>query len=154
MKNLLVPGVVFLLCMIIGGIGFLAGSQFRFSPVRLVDCRTYDRKKTQRKEVDPEIKFVGYVRGRSQRTLKNKYAGFVAKVNVYSHRRVKKGDVILEYDHEAMYLVSALVKGLEEVCDGFRGDALRLRRAARQSVVVTGQRLSRKADAAEGCETA
>ncbi len=42
--------------------------------------------------------FVGYVRGRSRTILKNKYAGFVSKVNFYSHRRVKKGDTILEYD--------------------------------------------------------
>ena len=42
--------------------------------------------------------FVGYVRGRSRTILKNKYAGFVSKVNFYSQRRVKKGDVILEYD--------------------------------------------------------
>ncbi len=41
---------------------------------------------------------VGYVRGRSVTTLKNKYAGFVSKVHIYSQQRVKKGDVILEYD--------------------------------------------------------
>lgn len=46
--------------------------------------------------------FTGFVRGRSQLTLKNKYAGFVSKVNVYSHQRVKKGDVILEYDDLAL----------------------------------------------------
>lgn len=40
----------------------------------------------------------GYVRGGGQVTLKNKYAGFVSKVNFYSQSRVKKGDVILEYD--------------------------------------------------------
>ncbi|MBR2723590.1 MAG: hypothetical protein IKB77_04580 [Lentisphaeria bacterium] len=40
----------------------------------------------------------GYVRGRSQTTLKNKYAGFVKKVYHYSYAKVKKGDVILEYD--------------------------------------------------------
>ncbi|MBP5182748.1 MAG: hypothetical protein J6331_06955 [Lentisphaeria bacterium] len=44
---------------------------------------------------------IGYVRGSSQTTLKNKYAGFVSKVHFYSQARVKKGDVILEYDdHE------------------------------------------------------
>ena len=41
---------------------------------------------------------VGYVRGRSKTTLKNKYSGYVTKVNFYSQSRVKKGDVILEYD--------------------------------------------------------
>ena len=40
----------------------------------------------------------GYVRGKGRTTLKNKYSGYVGKVNVYSHTRVKKGDVILEYD--------------------------------------------------------
>lgn len=43
----------------------------------------------------------GYVRGSGQTTLKNKYAGFVSKVYFYSQSKVKKGDVILEYDdHE------------------------------------------------------
>lgn len=41
---------------------------------------------------------VGYVRGRSKTTLKNKYSGYVTKVHHYSQSRVKKGDVILEYD--------------------------------------------------------
>ena len=44
------------------------------------------------------IRANGRVRGRSQTTLRNKYAGFVSKVYFYSHARVKKGDVILEYD--------------------------------------------------------
>lgn len=44
------------------------------------------------------IRGTGYVRGSSQRTLKNKYASYVSKVNFYSQQRVKKGDVILEYD--------------------------------------------------------
>ena len=44
------------------------------------------------------VRGTGYVRGRSQRTLKNKFAGYVSKVNFYSQQRVKKGDVILEYD--------------------------------------------------------
>lgn len=40
----------------------------------------------------------GYVRGGGKTTLKNKYAGYVSKVHFYSQARVKKGDVILEYD--------------------------------------------------------
>ena len=40
----------------------------------------------------------GYVRGKGRTTLKNKYSAYVSKVNIYSHTRVKKGDVILEYD--------------------------------------------------------
>lgn len=45
-----------------------------------------------------QIYITGYIRGRSKTTLKNKYSGFVRKVNFYSQSRVKKGDVILEYD--------------------------------------------------------
>lgn len=41
---------------------------------------------------------IGFVRGIGQVTLKNKFAGFVSKVNFVSQNRVKKGDVILEYD--------------------------------------------------------
>lgn len=48
------------------------------------------------------IFFTGFVRGRSMLTLKNKYAGFVTKVHVFSHQRVKQGDVILEYDDLAL----------------------------------------------------
>ena len=41
---------------------------------------------------------VGYVRGKGRTILKNKYSGYVTKINFYSQSRVKKGDVILEYD--------------------------------------------------------
>ena len=44
------------------------------------------------------VRGTGFVRGRSTRTLKNKYASYVSKVNFYSQARVKKGDVIIEYD--------------------------------------------------------
>ncbi len=44
------------------------------------------------------VSVVGYVRGRGRTTLKNKYSGYVTKVHHYSQARVKKGDVILEYD--------------------------------------------------------
>ena len=47
---------------------------------------------------DGVIRAQGYFRGRSMVTLKNKYAGFVSKVHIYSGKPVKKGDVILEYD--------------------------------------------------------
>ena len=40
----------------------------------------------------------GFVRGRSRTVLRNKFAGFVSKVNVYSQTPVKQGDVIIEYD--------------------------------------------------------
>ena len=45
-----------------------------------------------------EIIGYGYLRGRSQYALKNKYGSFVSKVHIYSYKPVKKGDCILEYD--------------------------------------------------------
>ena len=50
------------------------------------------------KKVTRIVRGTGYVRGRSTRTLKNKYAAYVSKVNFYSQARVKKGDVIIEYE--------------------------------------------------------
>ena len=44
------------------------------------------------------VSVVGYVRGRSKTTLKNKYSGYVTKVHYYSQSRVKKCDFILEFD--------------------------------------------------------
>ena len=44
------------------------------------------------------IRAAGLVRGRSRNTLRNKYAGFVKKVNFTPGNRVKQGDVIIEYD--------------------------------------------------------
>ncbi len=41
---------------------------------------------------------MGYVRGSSRVILRNKNAGFVTKVNFYDQDKVRKGDVILEYD--------------------------------------------------------
>ena len=63
-------------------------------------CRAYPQKDTP---PPPEtgkktVSGIGYVRGIGCVTLKNKYAGFVSKVNFYSQQRVKKGDVILTYD--------------------------------------------------------
>ena len=53
-------------------------------------------------EVEPEeptiVRAVGYVRGKSRTVLRNKYSGFVTKVNFYSYAKVKAGDVILEFD--------------------------------------------------------
>lgn len=64
---------------------------------------TFGGERTLQKEKETEkVKKIvygrGYVRGSSQYTLKNKYGAFVKKVNIYSHRMAKKGDVILEYD--------------------------------------------------------
>ena len=44
------------------------------------------------------VRAIGRVRSSSNVTLRNKFPGFVSKINFYSQRRVKKGDVILEYD--------------------------------------------------------
>lgn len=41
---------------------------------------------------------IGYVRGSKRVVLRNKVPGFVSKVNHRSQARVRKGDVILEYD--------------------------------------------------------
>ena len=44
------------------------------------------------------VRGMGFVRGRKRAVLRNKFAGFVTKVNVYSQTHVKPGDVIIEYD--------------------------------------------------------
>ena len=44
------------------------------------------------------VRGMGYVRGRKRVILRNKFAGFVTKVHVYSQTKVKPGDVIIEYD--------------------------------------------------------
>ena len=44
------------------------------------------------------VRGMGFVRGRKRVVLRNKFAGFVTKVNIYSQTLVKKGDVIIEYD--------------------------------------------------------
>lgn len=44
----------------------------------------------------------GYSRANSQTTLCCKYAGYVSRIYIYSGRKVKAGDVILEYDDLAL----------------------------------------------------
>ncbi|MBQ6352382.1 MAG: hypothetical protein IJJ28_03845, partial [Lentisphaeria bacterium] len=44
------------------------------------------------------IRGFGFVRGRSKTVLRNKFAGFVTKVHIYSQTMVTQGDVIIEYD--------------------------------------------------------
>jgi len=44
------------------------------------------------------VRGMGFVRGRKRAVLRNKFAGFVTKVNIYSQTVVKPGDVIIEYD--------------------------------------------------------
>lgn len=80
---------------VVGGISFLLGMQNGNPSILTIDHVLSGRRKSHDAE-KTVISFVGYVRGRSQTTLKNKYAGFVSKVRVTSHRRVKKGDVIVE----------------------------------------------------------
>ena len=44
------------------------------------------------------VRGMGFVRGRKRFVLRNKFAGFVSQVRVYSQTPVKQGDVIIEYD--------------------------------------------------------
>ena len=44
------------------------------------------------------VRGMGFVRGRKRAVLRNKFAGFVTKVRIYSQTKVKPGDVIIEYD--------------------------------------------------------
>lgn len=74
----------------VGTIGFLCGSKTA-EPLAVSS-------ETVSKESKNVVVGTGFVRGIGQRTLKNKYASYVSKVNFYSQQRVKKGDVILEYD--------------------------------------------------------
>ena len=60
--------------------------------------REPDKKASKDKKRPRIVRGTGFVRGRSTRTLKNKYAAYVSKVNFYSQARVKKGDVIIEYE--------------------------------------------------------
>lgn len=66
----------------------------------VVGCRrnTPDEKVLKPPQERQMIYGIGYVRGGKRVVLKNKVAGFVSKVNCLSQARVKKGDVILEYD--------------------------------------------------------
>ena len=99
MKNWLTGLAVVIGFFVIGGVCFLLGMQNGNTSILTID-RTQPRGRNE--SADGEISFVGYIRGRSQTTLKNKYAGFVSKVRVYSQRRVKKGDVIIEYDDHTL----------------------------------------------------
>ncbi|MBQ6472409.1 MAG: hypothetical protein IJJ33_10525 [Victivallales bacterium] len=55
-------------------------------------------KEAEEPEEPTIIRAVGFVRGKGRTVLRNKYSGFVSKVNFYSHAKVKAGDVILEFD--------------------------------------------------------
>lgn len=84
--------------------------QYRFIPLSLSLCVLLGlcacEKKTDQtfpeKKPSGVIFGNGFVRGISMTTLKNKYASFVKKVHVYSHKRVKKGQLILEYDDHTL----------------------------------------------------
>jgi len=61
------------------------------------------------------VRGMGFVRGRKRVVLRNKFAGFVSKVNVYSQTQVKKGDVIIEYDDlDARTAVEKLENSISE----------------------------------------
>ena len=106
MKPWLVFLVVLAAVLTVGSVGFLLGMQNVENSIITVSRYIPGRRIHHRIEKGicqpDEISFVGYVRGYSQNTLKNKYAGFVSKVRVYSHKMVKKGDVILEYDRHTL----------------------------------------------------
>ena len=99
MKAWLTALAVLIGFFVIGGVCYLLGMQSGNTSILTID-RILPGKTC--KAGNTEISFVGYIRGRSQYTLKNKYAGFVSKVRVYSYRMVKKGDVILEYDDHTL----------------------------------------------------
>ena len=101
MKTWLTALAILIGFFVIGGICFLLGMQNGNTSILTVERFGSGGKKCNAADND-EFSFVGYVRGRSQYTLKNKYAAFVSKVRVYSYRRVKKGDVILEYDDHSL----------------------------------------------------
>ena len=44
------------------------------------------------------VRGFGYVRGRKKFILRNKFAGYITRITHYSQSRVKKGEVIIEYD--------------------------------------------------------
>ena len=77
------------------------------------------QKNPEKKEPAKTIKTVrtqGYLRGASMVTLKNKYAGYVSKVYKYSHAKVKKGDIILEYnDFDVRRKIENARKELEQL---------------------------------------
>ena len=57
-----------------------------------------ERASTQKSKRIRTVRVHGYLRGGGMVTMKNKYSGYVKKVYKYSHAKVKKGDLILEYD--------------------------------------------------------
>ena len=99
MKNWLAALAILIGFFVIGGICFLLGMQKGDISIMTVDrFHSASAKNSSAEDKDQVPRFIGYVRGRSQTTLRNKYAGFVSKVRIYSHTKVKKGDVIIEYD--------------------------------------------------------
>ena len=99
MKNWLAALAVLIGFFVIGAVCFLLGMQKGDISIMTVDrFHSVSAKNSNAENKDHVPGFIGYVRGRSQTTLRNKYAGFVSKVRIYSHTKVKKGDVIIEYD--------------------------------------------------------
>ena len=96
MKKWLAALAVVIGFFVIGAVCFLAGMQN--GDTSIITVERYVPGLKEKRERSQILQFTGYVRGIGRTTLKNKYAGFVSKVRVYSHHHVKKGDVILEYD--------------------------------------------------------
>ena len=82
-------------------LGVLAGMFVAVAVILFIGGKNNAGEKAPLVSLAPKKKVItgfGYIRGSSQYALKNKYASFVSKVNIYSYNRVKKGDCILEYD--------------------------------------------------------
>ena len=82
-----------------GAVCYFLGMQSGNTSIVTVERFFSKRNGNPAEEVEEKvITGIGRVRGRSQTTLKNRYSAYVSKVYFYSQSRVKKGDVILEYD--------------------------------------------------------
>lgn len=72
---------------------------FTIAALGIILVNTNQKIYLEAKNSPPKVVYgFGYVRGTSQYSLKNKYAGYVSKVNAKDYQNVKKGDVLIEYD--------------------------------------------------------
>ena len=83
--------------LVIGAVCYVLGMQSGNTSILTVEHHSV-KSDSEQEGKEKILSGIGRVRGRSQTTLKNRYAGYVSRVYFYSQRRVKKGDVILEYD--------------------------------------------------------
>ena len=130
MKKWLAALAVVIGFFVTGAVCFLAGMQNGdMSIITIERCIPGLREKRERSQI---LRFTGYVRGIGQTTLKNKYAGFVSKVRVYSHHQVKKGDVILRYDTDRMRFQLAAAQA------AFLPVSFSLKRTGESSMTIVG----------------